>query len=840
MYPNIMRRSIIFASLLLPLMLALGCGGEKTPIAPDMNSPLTVAAESASATSRVLWGFYEVEIDPATLKVSVIPLRGAMFTANVTQFMQPPFSPTNMLAISIDFGGSDIPSNLFAVDVTLRHPFPGLAQFRGFDVRGIFMADASMSAGFDPTVEYANWFDAAPGVPTSESVLLNADGYTRWWNPSEFTSFDTIFGYTQGAFASPGFTAGATVNPFKYFADGLDFDDPFEIDPSTRGTFGVDPGINTRRYLIQFDETPLEFNYGIDAGWESPDPAGAPEYEIDSFSLSANCREAYKVTLSDAGSDAWYEDADSSGGSFLVEIEVFDWQAQGASINPSTVLDEVAAVWLESSAFDDGGGNNYVNVLTGDFELLPGSGDTSAVFRVQVDASFGPGEIDAAGSYPVFIAIESSDPDTYEPQAPGGDAFDYPNAPLAAFATGIVEVLPENPNPIPDVVLVFDPTTEFEPFNYDGDASAPAICVEKDDEIAVAYREYRPYPTYNWSWTVTLLSQDDGASWTDSNSSFTTTGSGWIIDTIKVWPTSHNISYKTMNVGNNIGQIFLGSTNSNFPGPGPTGYEVASRSHNCDYANEIAQDGDGYVYLFGDKDDTLRFKRSPVPECLNCAPPPPPPYYSDWSYVEEHTMVSPGRLSWIRSSVLYDGTIYLAYFEPDNNTIRLARSTGDWLVWDTSEIIWDGSGSDTSEARDPGLIVDETGFHATFVRTDDSTGHYQLCYVYSADGDAWSDPVVVHDAVEEIIDTPICRYDWEDWSVLATVWWEDNDVWSSFSLDEGATWCDPILVGEISSQNKHADLVIASTGNWHFVFTEHSGIGDLYELRYRRAHLEYE
>ena len=39
-------------------------------------------------------------------------------------------------------------------------------------------------------------------------------------------------------------------------------------------------------------------------------------------------------------------------------IGVYDWQAD-TSVNPSAVLDEISALWLESPAFDDGNGKKY-------------------------------------------------------------------------------------------------------------------------------------------------------------------------------------------------------------------------------------------------------------------------------------------------------------------------------------------------------------------------------------------------------------------------------------------------------------------------------------------------
>jgi len=164
---------VIVVLLLSSLMLSCSSGNQG-PLSPDMTGKAQSSA--ASRPDRVLWGIWSVSIDPESMTAGVMPLRTGEFTANVTQFMQPPLSPIHMVSIKVD-GSSDPSSGYFVVDVTLRHPFPGMNTYNGFDVRGILFSNGSITGSYDSTV-----LRAGPG----DTRLVNADGYTRWWNWEEF------------------------------------------------------------------------------------------------------------------------------------------------------------------------------------------------------------------------------------------------------------------------------------------------------------------------------------------------------------------------------------------------------------------------------------------------------------------------------------------------------------------------------------------------------------------------------------------------------------------------------------------------------------------------------
>ena len=425
------RVNIIWLGVTLLASMVVGCStAGDSVLGPTAATDLSGHRASRLGSSRVVWGVYEIGIDTRSLEVTVEPSRTAEFNANVTMFMQKPISPTSCITVSIDPFSSDIPEGLFAVDITLHHPFPGIPMYSGFDVRGIFMSDGSVLSD-----HYSNLLYAAD----DEARLLNADGWTRWWNPTEFTTYNTIFGYTQGALASPGFTATATLNPYKYFADGLESEDELAIDPASRGFFATSPGVNERRYMIQFPMNAgspvVEFNYAVDASWDNPAGDG-PIYLPEDYSLSANCQEAYMLAVADAGSDAWYVSPTENGGDLVLDITVYDWQAVE---NPLGVPGEVAAIWVESPDLLDA----PVDVLP--TAVVSPDGPTSSVFHVEI-ADVTPSGLTGQT---LMVAVESESPSDYAPNIDGISGFDYPEEPLAAFLFWDAPILTEEPVSIP-------------------------------------------------------------------------------------------------------------------------------------------------------------------------------------------------------------------------------------------------------------------------------------------------------------------------------------------------------------------------------------------------------
>jgi len=420
------------AIVLLVILVITGCSGTNgvDPVMGGLNSiSAGVTSTKNGSNSHYSWGYYGIAIDTSTLGVNVLPLRTAEFNANVTRFMQPPTSPTNRISVAIDSADSDFPNGIFAVDVTLHHPFPGFDKFSGFDVRGIFMSNESY---------VSQHYDNLGWSGSDESVLLNADGWTRFWNWPEFTTYNTIFGYTQGMLSTSGFAPTATLNPYKYFADGIEAEDELIIDPSSRGFFSVAQGANTRRYLIQFP-TPgpqVVFAYAVDASWSPPDPDGGPIYEPDDWDLDANTQEAFQITVASNDSTVWWQSGTEFGGDLNFTIGIHDWQA---TQNSAGILGEISAIWIESPTLFDTPVDIFPSLDIGSI------GATFIIGTHQIPAVTPTG----LSGQQLMIAVESASPTDYAPQIDGISGFIYPEEPLAAYYIWDVPIHDSPPDTVP-------------------------------------------------------------------------------------------------------------------------------------------------------------------------------------------------------------------------------------------------------------------------------------------------------------------------------------------------------------------------------------------------------
>ncbi len=408
----------IFLPVILQMIIFSGCGGSggagptDPGLTPDNFPDLTGQTDQASEPgSQVLWGLYDIYADPASGEIEIVPLRNPMFQVNATRFLQPPDAPISLISFTVDTGASDIPNGLIVCDITIDHPFPG-TKFWGFDTRGIVM-----------------------GSPAGAVEIVNQDGYTRWWNPVEFTTVGKIFGYTEGILALPGPTPESSLHPYKYFADSLGSDDPMVIDPATRGVFNSDtPGAVTRRYELQFPTpggTPnFHFKYAISASWEVPD--GGPPWELSKFPLTANQAEAYRIAATDSGSSL-YNDGAIAGGDLSMTVTVFDWQKPDSP----GMTGELAALIVESQAL----GLPPTDILAlPDTMVSPGPDINSESYQFTVTDLF-PVEADWAD---VWITAESANITTYAPDIPGISGFDYPeDAVLSAYNCAKIEVSDE-------------------------------------------------------------------------------------------------------------------------------------------------------------------------------------------------------------------------------------------------------------------------------------------------------------------------------------------------------------------------------------------------------------
>ncbi len=328
----------------------IGCGRADGPVTPT--GPMQGSARIAAQAQTHLWGWFNVFMDMETGEVVFAPNRQAMFTANVVNFLNS--KPLN-LKFKINetlvwVGYIDVD-----IDVAITHPFPGLPQYNGYDVRGVFMGDGSgvlASTGVVYPVGGVDQFVLDdPDSSGTDYPGGGPDGYTRWFNFTEFSLPGMpLFKYTPGKMASPDFAGTATLCPYKYFADGLGtYEDAFtwligHADQHGQFSSGA---TNERNYYLRFpDPAPhLRFGYAVIADWKGVEEQYHP----------SNAPEAVACRIEDH-SNVFYVDDTQKGGGLNLDISLFDWSGQPSAITiESTVLSSPHG--LDASEMVPVGGN---------------------------------------------------------------------------------------------------------------------------------------------------------------------------------------------------------------------------------------------------------------------------------------------------------------------------------------------------------------------------------------------------------------------------------------------------------------------------------------------------
>jgi hypothetical protein len=273
-------------------------------------------------------GYWNFEWNPVAGQFDVTPLRSAMFTCNVINFMNS--KPYNLVLKNLLYQDQGAFMH-FDIDIGLVHPFPGMTKYDGFDVMGVFMGNGS--ASYPGPEGYA----VAGG---NDQQLLNADGYTRWFNATEFSGAGQILplqGYIPGIKGSPGYSPTAVLNPYKYYADWLapsaDAYSYLVTHVVGRGVF-TSGSANYRHFSIRMPDSLLKFQYAILANWEPNKHHPGPPVTLDDFPPSANSEEAVTLSVVDS-STAFYDNYSTYGGDFILDISVWDWSAtyDGTKVN---------------------------------------------------------------------------------------------------------------------------------------------------------------------------------------------------------------------------------------------------------------------------------------------------------------------------------------------------------------------------------------------------------------------------------------------------------------------------------------------------------------------------
>jgi hypothetical protein len=424
-------RWFIFAAIsgLLFLGLYLACSNThdittspEEPVGPTAPT----AKRSADGGIRDIWGLYTVAVYPAQNRVEVVPNRAAWMSINVVPFLHGPGGEMAGLGIEIiDFEDLGITGDC-TIGVTLKHPFPTLSEFCGFDVMGLFISDGS---GFG--VEEAGLRFPVLG---NDPVLLNADGYTRWLNPTEFPD-DAPWGfYDPLSDENSGFIANATLSAYKYFTEGLDpednveefFEDP--VNCAQRGLFSNGAQC-TRNYYIRFplqgSEPQIFFNYAVLASWAEPIPS-PPNHIPEDFPVDANAVFPIYAAVTDY-STLYYVDDDNRGGEIIFDIEIFDWSNFWT---PDSLKDKISRVVIESTG-DVIYGNHWESDAS-DLYFKSGSSLISTHLIINIR-----GRPSDAGFKDLLVILEL-DPDTGYDQGYGAAV---PNAPLALYLRPRIEIV---------------------------------------------------------------------------------------------------------------------------------------------------------------------------------------------------------------------------------------------------------------------------------------------------------------------------------------------------------------------------------------------------------------
>jgi len=274
-----MRKILI--SLILTAVLAISsCASPTVPSEVTSDAPLNqngtvIFNEGMQSGGHHLLGFWELAFDFENSTAEAIPQRFYEGHFNVRKFMEegPCYQCLTLLNFSLQ------PDETFTVDVRFEHPFPGVDNLSGFDVRGI--------AIFNGTYNYTASGLIGSDRSLGDMELLNADGFTNLFNPIEFEPGSNlpILCYSQGKIATY-LSNPATLNGFKaYYPD------------TERRLFRAGESDTQTYHIARPAATKIRVGYAVDASWDIPLTKPVTNPVVD-FGPEANCLEAYKIEAS--------------------------------------------------------------------------------------------------------------------------------------------------------------------------------------------------------------------------------------------------------------------------------------------------------------------------------------------------------------------------------------------------------------------------------------------------------------------------------------------------------------------------------------------------------------
>ncbi len=262
--------------LVIVVAMTLGCArGVSNPVAPSADPTLSGFAGDTLEGPYRLWGEWDFYIDESHEKIDVVPKRYSRFHLNALKFLEEYCTD----CISIE-GLENNGDGTIDLTVSITHPFPGMPQYTGFDVKGIIMFEGSRIFEFQTVVSpiYPEDFRASSRW-LGDPELLNADGYTCRWSPWwDSGSSMPIFNYWPGKHSNG--TPSANVNGYmNYYSN------------ENRHMFESDAKV-TRMYHISLPPGPLVVGYAIEACWVPPLVTPVINPAVD-FPITANQPEPY-------------------------------------------------------------------------------------------------------------------------------------------------------------------------------------------------------------------------------------------------------------------------------------------------------------------------------------------------------------------------------------------------------------------------------------------------------------------------------------------------------------------------------------------------------------------
>ena len=448
------NRIHILISIVLFLLILAGCStGTSGPTIPDNPDSLARFDQySGMGDNRFMLGLWNCTMRPGNAEFTITPLRTAEITLNINKFITNSiggFTISELDLTALDMGRIDC-------TISIKHPLDGLDEFHIFDVWGVFLHNGASSLVSDPS--------APTYAGDNEAVLLNADGYTRWFNQPEFDgdgpSFLEYFPLGISNLPMP----TANLNGYKIFADTLLKNVDYYTWATTpdytnlRNIFRAGM-TNSRRYKLQFPMIGgvpvIQFQFEVVANWEPGDPTltGNPVlYEPMDFPSSANVDEPFFVNVSTVASSLYYDMTGAVpkyGGDFIADIEIFDWQ--GGIAEGNGVLNEIWKLTIEGDFLNPDG---FIELSHPELDSLavPGTENSSVVQIDILDCA--PG---MSGDNVVWVIVESAglNGESYGQGVPT----EYPDGVRrSAYQRGSVNVSPQAPfvNTPPDIIGIED------------------------------------------------------------------------------------------------------------------------------------------------------------------------------------------------------------------------------------------------------------------------------------------------------------------------------------------------------------------------------------------------